>query len=48
MGRSYDTISIVTIQEMVEEGRRLDVPMSLEVVKSAKPSLENNQLDLLG
>jgi site-specific DNA-methyltransferase (adenine-specific) len=36
MGRNYDSISIVTIREIVESGKRLDIPMSLEVLKAAK------------
>ena len=36
MGRSYDRISIVTAQEIVESHKRLEIPMSIEVVPSAK------------
>ena len=36
MGRNYDEISIVTIKEIVEEGKRLEIPMSVEVVKAAQ------------
>lgn len=36
MGRSYDKISIVTVREIVEEAKRLEIPMSLEVLKAAK------------
>ena len=36
MGRTYDRISIVTIKEIVEEGKRLEIPMSLEVLASAQ------------
>jgi len=36
MGRSYDRISIVTIREIVEADRRLDIPMSLDVLKAAQ------------
>ena len=32
-GRSYDKIRIVTIQEILEQDKRLDIPMSLEVLK---------------
>jgi hypothetical protein len=32
MGREYDQISIVTVKEIVEDGKRLDIPMSLEVL----------------
>jgi DNA modification methylase len=34
-GRKYDRIQIVTIREMLEENKRLDLPLSLEVLKSA-------------
>ncbi len=37
MGRSYNRIQIVTIREIIEEKKRLDMPLSLEVLKSAKP-----------
>ena len=40
MGRNYDVISIVTIADIVEGNKRLDVPMSLEVVASAKRAAE--------
>jgi site-specific DNA-methyltransferase (adenine-specific) len=35
MGRSYDRISIVTIKEILD-GRQLEVPHSLEVLKAAE------------
>ncbi len=37
MGRSYNRIQIVTIREIIEEKKRLDMPLSLQVLKSAKP-----------
>jgi hypothetical protein len=46
MGRNYDQISIVTIREIVEEGKRLDIPMSLEVLAAAKLALEDKQISL--
>jgi len=36
MGKSYNRIQIVTIREIIEEKKRLDLPLSLEVLKSAK------------
>lgn len=36
IGRSYPRIQIVTIREMLEEGKRLDIPLSMEVLKAAK------------
>ena len=47
MGRNYDTISIVTIREIVEEGKRLDIPMSLEVLAAAKRVSDTSQMKLL-
>jgi hypothetical protein len=36
MNRSYPRIQIVTIAEIVEQQKRLDIPMSLEVLKKAQ------------
>ncbi|MGH2509598.1 MAG: hypothetical protein ACRDHZ_19650 [Ktedonobacteraceae bacterium] len=47
MGRSYDRITIVTIKEMLEEHKRLDIPMSLEVLKAAEKEVQGHQLALL-
>lgn len=47
MGRSYDKISIVTVREIVEEGKRLDIPMSLEVLAAARRAADSEQVDLL-
>ena len=47
MGRPYDKIQIVTVQEIVEAGERLEIPMSLEVLKKAQavtPQEEHPQL----
>jgi site-specific DNA-methyltransferase (adenine-specific) len=46
MGRSYATISIVTVKEIVEGGKRLEIPMSMEVLKAAQLA-DQNQMDLL-
>jgi site-specific DNA-methyltransferase (adenine-specific) len=46
MGRNYDKISIVTVKEIVEEGMRLDIPMSLEVVAAAKRAVQEKQIEL--
>ncbi len=40
MGKTYPRILIVTIAEMLEAGSRLDIPMSLEVLKSARTVTE--------
>jgi Restriction endonuclease len=36
MNRSYQRIQVVTVAEMVEQHKRLDIPMSLEVLKKAQ------------
>lgn len=36
MDRSYPRIQLVTIAEMIEQHKRLDIPMSLEVLKKAQ------------
>jgi DNA modification methylase len=47
MGRSYQRIQIVTIAEIVEENKRLEIPMSLEVLKKAQAvTVENVQSEL--
>ena len=47
MGRNYDKISIVTVQDIVENEKRLDIPMSVEVVAAAKRASKSKQIDLL-
>jgi len=47
MGRSYDKISIVTVREIVEDEKRLEIPMSLEVLAAAKRASESEQIELL-
>ena len=46
MDRNYDTIQIVTVQEIIEQGRRLDIPLSQEVLKSAKRAEEDKHIEL--
>ena len=46
MGHTYDKISIVTVKEIVEDEKRLEIPMSLEVVAAAKRQAESDQIDL--
>ena len=46
MGRNYDQLGIVTIQEIVEQGKRLDIPMSLEVLAAAKRAAGPDQIDM--
>jgi site-specific DNA-methyltransferase (adenine-specific) len=47
MDRNYDTIQIVTIQDMIENGKILDIPMSLEVLREAQLKAAGNQLSML-
>jgi hypothetical protein len=47
MGRSYDRISIVTIKEIVEDGKRLEIPKSLEVLKTVQRVVATEQLELV-
>ncbi len=47
MGRSYDRISIVTVREMLEADRRLEIPMSLEVLAEAQRAADSEQVELL-
>jgi hypothetical protein len=48
MSQPTDKIRIVTIQEIIEEQKRLDIRLSLEVLKSAEKQMEvrQGQLDL--
>jgi hypothetical protein len=43
MGRIYDTIQIVTVQDIIERNKRLDMPLSLEVLKSASRTAQDDQ-----
>jgi site-specific DNA-methyltransferase (adenine-specific) len=47
MARTYDRISIVTVREIIEEGKRLEIPMSLEVLAAARRAVDSEPLDLL-
>jgi site-specific DNA-methyltransferase (adenine-specific) len=46
MGRAYDKISIVTVREIVEGSKRLEIPMSLEVLQAAQRASETKQMAL--
>lgn len=46
MGRNYDRIQIVTVQELIEQGKRLDLPMSFEVLRTAQKQDDNSQLQM--
>ena len=47
MGRDYEVISIVTVKEILESKKRLEIPMSLEVLAKAKSISDEEQIDLL-
>jgi hypothetical protein len=47
MGKAFPVISIVTVREMLEEGKRLDMPMSLGVLKKSRREIEEEQIALL-
>jgi hypothetical protein len=46
MGRSYDRIAIITPQEILEH-KRLEIPMSIEVLKVAQKEIQEPQMSLL-
>ena len=46
MARSYDRIAIVTVKEIVEQGKRLEIP-SLEVLAAAQRAASSPQISLL-
>ena len=39
MGHTCDEISTVTIREIIEGGKRLEIPMSLKVLKPSRPQI---------
>lgn len=43
MQRDYDRIQIVTVQDIIEGGKRLNMPMSHEVLKQAEKAAIDNQ-----
>ncbi len=47
MSAPVDTIRIVTVQEIIEEQKRLDILLALEVLKSAEKQMEVKQGNLL-
>ncbi len=46
MGRNFPRVQIVTIAEMVEQNKRLEVPLGLEVLKTAKAVSNTGQGEL--
>lgn len=45
MGKDYPKIQIVTVQELIEEDKRLELPMSHQLQKSAKERGKSSQID---
>ena len=45
MGKDYERIQIVTIRELIEKNKRLELPMSYQLQKSAKERGKNSQID---
>lgn len=43
LNRDYPRIQIVTVREMIEENRRIDLPLNLDVLKSAAPAKTDDQ-----
>lgn len=48
MGRSYGRIQLVTVKDIAENGKRLELLASLEVLKAAHLSAQGNQPEFLG
>lgn len=46
MGRDYDAIEIVTIQDILEKHKILDIPMSLEVLATAQRAADSRQIKM--
>ena len=47
MGRSYDTVSIVSVRDMIENDVRLSIPMSLDVLRKAQGLASAQQIPLI-
>ncbi len=47
MGKNYDAIQIVTIQDILEHHARLNIPMSREVLRSAQRKATAMQAELM-
>lgn len=47
MGRNYPAIQIVTVQDIIENGTRLDIPLAQEVLKTAQRKSQGIQLELM-
>jgi DhnA family fructose-bisphosphate aldolase class Ia len=41
-GKDYSKIQIATVREMIEDGRRLDLPFVLDALKAAKKASQED------
>jgi site-specific DNA-methyltransferase (adenine-specific) len=46
MGKDYEKIQIVTVRELIEQEKRLELPLSFEVLKTAKKQIDDPQLPM--
>jgi len=46
MGRCYDRIRIVTVREIIEQGARIDLPLSYDAVKPGKKVADDLQMSM--
>jgi site-specific DNA-methyltransferase (adenine-specific) len=46
MGRSMSRIQIVTVRDIIERGKRLELPMTADVLKSARRQSTDEQMGL--
>ena len=46
MGRCYDRVRIVTVREIIEQGARIDLPLSYDAVKPGKKGTDDLQLSI--
>ncbi len=46
MGRCYDRIRIVTVREMIEQGARIDLPLSYAAIKPGNKTEGSQQLEI--
>lgn len=46
MGKDYERIQIVTVRELIEQEKRLELPLSFEVLKTAQKQVDDSQLQM--
>lgn len=46
MGRNYDAIQVVTVQDIIEQGATLDIPLGIEVLKTAERKTQSQSVQL--